>query len=102
MTAANPNPMAGQPQSPNGELVFDAPWQARTFAMAVQLHQAGLFEWKTWATQLANNIAEFEKHNDRGVEDSDTYYRLWQKTLEQITARALRADGKDGNEDKAR
>ncbi len=76
-----PEAIAGQPQA-GGELVFAAPWQARTFAMAVQLHQAGLFEWKEWAALLSRNIAEFEKHD--AIEDSDAYYRLWQETLEEI------------------
>ncbi len=76
-----PQPIAGQPQT-DGELVFAAPWQARTFAMAVQLNQSGLFEWKEWAAQLASNIKAFEQHNR--IEDSDTYYRLWQETLEEM------------------
>ncbi len=74
-------PIAGQPHA-NGELIFAAPWQARTFAMAVQLHQSGLFEWKEWAALLAHNIAEFEKHD--AIADSDAYYQRWQETLEQI------------------
>ena len=78
---ANPEPIAGQPQA-DGELVFAAPWQARTFAMAVQLNQSGLFEWKEWAALLSRNIAEFEKRN--AIKDSNAYYRLWQETLEQI------------------
>ena len=77
----HPEPIPGQPEA-DGELVFAAPWQARTFALAVHLHQAGLFEWKTWAARLSRNIAEFEKHDE--IKDSDTYYRLWQETLEQI------------------
>ena len=76
-----PERIAGQPQA-GGELVFAAPWQARTFAMAVQLHQSGLFEWKEWGALLSRNIAEFEKHDT--IEDSDAYYKLWQETLEQI------------------
>ncbi len=76
-----PDPIAGQPQR-DGELVFSAPWQARTFAMAVQLNQSGLFPWKEWGARLARNIAEHEKRG--AIEDSDAYYRLWQKTLEQI------------------
>ena len=80
---SSPEPIPGQPQA-DGELVFAAPWQARTFAMAVQLNQSGLFEWKEWAAQLAHNIAEFEKQNT--IKDSDAYYRLWQETLEQIVA----------------
>ena len=82
----NPEPLAGQPRA-DGELVFAAPWQARTFAMAVQLHQAGLFEWKEWAALLARNIAEFEKQDE--IKDSDTYYQLWQATLEEIVKQVV-------------
>ena len=73
--------IAGQPQA-DGEPVFAAPWQARTFALAVQLNQSGLFTWKEWAALLANNIAKFEKHN--AIKDNDAYYQIWQETLEQI------------------
>ncbi|HBR38100.1 MAG TPA: nitrile hydratase accessory protein, partial [Sulfitobacter pontiacus] len=31
------------------EPVFDAPWQAQAFAMAVSLHQSGAFTWAEWA-----------------------------------------------------
>ena len=77
----DPKRIAGQPEA-DGELVFSAPWQARTFAMAVELNQSGFFEWKEWAERLSRNIAEHEKQ--AAIEDSDTYYRLWQETLEQI------------------
>ena len=76
-----PEPVTGQPRA-DGELVFDAPWQARTFAMAVQLHHSGLFEWKEWSARLARNIAAFEKRT--AIQDSDAYYQLWQQTLEEI------------------
>lgn len=73
--------LAGQPNQ-QGELVFDAPWQAKTFAMAVQLNQAGLFEWTEWADLLSQNIARFETTSK--IQNSDDYYGLWQSTLEQI------------------
>ncbi|MGI9310286.1 MAG: nitrile hydratase accessory protein [bacterium] len=76
-----PEPLPSQPRA-DGELVFTAPWQARTFAMAVHLHAAGVFAWNEWSTRLAANIAEFER--DRAIEDGDAYYRLWQRTLEEI------------------
>ena len=62
--------------------MFDAPWQARTFAMAVKLHQAGLFSWNEWSLQLSRNISLFEQ--DREVKTSEDYYTLWQQTLEQF------------------
>ena len=74
-------PLSGQPVE-NGELVFDAPWQARSFAMAVKLHEAGLFSWKDWSDKLSDNIAAFEQHGV--IASSGDYYQLWQQTLEQM------------------
>ncbi len=66
----------------NGELAFDAPWQAKTFAMAVQLNESGVFTWTEWAEELSSQIADFEKHN--AIENSNDYYKLWQSALEQL------------------
>lgn len=64
----------------NGEPVFDEPWQARVFAMAVYLNQTGAFTWKEWADRFSNHIAEFEIGNK--IKNSNDYYTLWTKTLE--------------------
>ena len=71
----------GQPQH-EGEPVFDAPWQARAFAMTLQLHSRGCFTWQEWADQLSANIKRFEQ--EKVVKDSDDYYRLWLQTLEEM------------------
>lgn len=68
----------------DGEPVFDAPWQAKTFAMAVKLNETGVFSWTEWADALSVNIAEFEKHSQ--INNSDDYYKLWQNTLEYLVA----------------
>lgn len=68
----------------DGEPVFDAPWQAKTFAMAVKLNETGVFSWTEWADALSVNIAEFEKHSQ--INNSDDYYKLWQNTLENLVA----------------
>lgn len=75
-----------QPSQPrvDGEPVFDAPWQARTFAMAVHLHEAGLFTWGEWSERLARRIAARERR--RPIAGSDDYYRVWQDTLEALVA----------------
>jgi len=67
-----------------GELVFDAPWQARTFAMAVKLNEAGVFSWNEWAELLAQNIARAEAKDSNAVASSDDYYTFWQQTLEML------------------
>ncbi len=68
----------------NGEPVFDSPWQAKTFAMAVKLNESGVFTWSEWAEALSTTIAEFEIHSE--IKTSDDYYKLWQSTLESLVA----------------
>ena len=44
--------LPGMPQD-CGEPVFAEPWQAQAFAMALALHQRGLFSWPEWAEALS-------------------------------------------------
>ncbi len=67
------------------EPVFASPWQARTFALAVQCHEQGVFSWTEWADELSRHIAEFEKQAP--VVDSDDYYTVWQGALEALVER---------------
>ena len=83
MTTKAPNHFEKQPTN-DGEPVFDSPWQAKTFAMAVKLNECGLFTWSEWADALSTNIAEFELHSE--IKTSDDYYKLWQSTLEHLVA----------------
>ena len=64
--------------------VFKAPWEAQAFAMAVALHERGVFSWKEWADTLAAVIAEVKQ---RGEPDTgEDYYRHWLTALERIVA----------------
>ena len=47
--------LPGMPQD-CGEPVFAEPWQAQAFAMALALHQRGLFTWSEWADALSTQI----------------------------------------------
>jgi nitrile hydratase accessory protein len=67
---------AAPPRS-NGELVFAAPWEGRAFAMALTLHDRGLFEWEAFQRQLIKAVARAEA---AGGEFS--YYRCWLEALE--------------------
>ncbi|HXX92826.1 MAG TPA: nitrile hydratase accessory protein [Planctomycetota bacterium] len=60
--------------------VFREPWEAKAFAMAVSLHEAGRFTWKEWAQRLAREIASGEPDDGRG------YYLRWLAALEKIVA----------------
>jgi nitrile hydratase accessory protein len=73
-----------------GAPVFDAPWQAQAFAIALALHQRGLFGWPEWAAALAGEIkrARAAGDPDRG----DTYWRHWLAALERLVAEKGAAD----------
>jgi nitrile hydratase accessory protein len=72
------------PRDDAGAPVFQAPWEAQAFAMAVRLHEAGHFTWPEWAERLAGEIkrAQMAGDPDRG----DTYYRHWLAALEGLVA----------------
>lgn len=71
------------PQAEDGPL-FNAPWEARAFAMVLALHQRGLFTWPQWSAALARqiDIARAAGHADLG----DTYYRYWLLALESLVS----------------
>lgn len=63
----------------NGELVFQAPWEGRAFGAAVALNDAGTYEWREFAEELAAQIAA------QGAEASpETYYERWLAALERL------------------
>ncbi len=65
--------------------VFQAPWQAQAFALAVKLSEAGHFTWKEWAETLA---AELRGAAERGEpDDGSRYYHHWVAALERIATR---------------
>jgi nitrile hydratase accessory protein len=67
-----------------GEPVFGEPWEAHAFALAVSLHQRGLFTWPEWAQALAAQIAKAQAAGDADL--GDTYYRHWLAALEALVA----------------
>jgi len=73
----------GLPRDDDGP-VFAAPWQAQAFAMAVQLHERGLFDWKEWARALADTIRA--EPAQAGEDAGEAYWRQWLRTLEVMVA----------------
>jgi len=45
----------------NGELVFEAPWEARAFGLAVALNEAGVYPWRDFSQGLAAETAALEQ-----------------------------------------
>ena len=64
--------------------VFREPWEAQAFAMALALHERGLFTWNEWADALAREIARAQASGD--PDTGETYYRHWLATLEHLVA----------------
>ncbi|MCW0231970.1 MAG: nitrile hydratase accessory protein [Ferrovibrio sp.] len=63
--------------------VFHAPWEAQAFAMAVSLHQKGLFTWTEWAAVLSAEIRAAQAAGD--PDTGATYYQHWLRALERLT-----------------
>ena len=81
--------LPGLPRGEEGP-VFNEPWQAQAFAMAVSLHQRGLFTWPEWATTLADEIKRAQAAGD--PDTGDTYYHHWVCALERLVAEKGVAD----------
>jgi nitrile hydratase accessory protein len=80
MTAAE---LPGVPADADGP-VFREPWEAHAFAIAVALHERGLFTWAEWSSALA---AEIERAQRAGDPDTGhTYYCHWLAALERLVA----------------
>ncbi len=67
-----------------GGPIFREPWEAHAFAMALTLHQRGVFTWPEWAGALADEIKRAQAAGD--PDTGDTYYRHWLATLEKLVA----------------
>src|SRR5262245_28233110 len=65
--------------------VFRAPWEAQAFAMALALHERGLFTWSEWAAALGDEIKRAQAKGD--PDTGETYYLHWLATLERLVAK---------------
>lgn len=72
---------AGPPRL-NGEMVFDEPWESRSFAMAAALVEGGCFGWDDFRDHLIAAVQRWEAAPDGPYR----YYERWQEALESIAA----------------
>lgn len=61
--------------NPPEDPVFNEPWEAQAFAMAVSLNARGVFTWTEWAETLAQEIA---------ADQDRSYYESWLAALEKL------------------
>lgn len=72
---------AGPPRL-NGEMVFDEPWESRSFAMAAALVEEGCFGWDDFRDHLIAAVRRWEADPAGPYR----YYERWQEALESIAA----------------
>lgn len=84
--------MPSQPQDESGP-VFEEPWQAQAFALAVKLHEAGCFTWTEWAATLGEVLKAAEDGDNADSDkpdDGSHYYEHWLSALERlVTSKGL-------------
>ncbi len=72
--------LPGLPQD-DDSVVFAAPWEAKAFALVVNLHQRGYFPWTAWVDALSAAIAA-----DAAARANTPYYLLWLTAAEKLFA----------------
>jgi nitrile hydratase accessory protein len=78
---ARPGDIAALPAEREGP-VFEEPWQATAFALAVHLSERGAIPWREWSAALGREI----EAADSGAGEVDRYFEHWLRTLERICA----------------
>ena len=63
----------------NGELVFETPWEARAFGLAVALNENGNYAWGDFGSRLSSEISRAEQSGE-----VSTYYERWLRALEKL------------------
>ena len=71
------------------ERVFSAPWEARAFAIAVQLSEAGVFTWDEFRAHLIKEVGKSDRARMASGGDADAsehYYEHFLHALEHLLA----------------
>jgi nitrile hydratase accessory protein len=74
-----------------GGPIFQEPWQAQAFALAVRLSEQGHFTWKEWASTLAEELQAAARRGE--PDDGSRYYHHWLAALERLVAAKRLATG---------
>jgi nitrile hydratase accessory protein len=81
------NDLPALPRDEDGP-VFNEPWEAKAFALAVSLSEVGYFTWPEWVTTFSQEIKSAQERGDPDL--GETYYQHWLNALEKIcTAKGL-------------
>ena len=78
--AQNSRSPLSDPSSKDSEPIFQAPWEARAFAIVNQLANAQEYSWSEWTEQFAEEISAAEHEPT----DTSSYYERWVRTCEKL------------------
>ncbi|MFE4105892.1 nitrile hydratase accessory protein [Almyronema epifaneia] len=73
MPSSLPNPLPSTYLSAETEPVFQAPWEAKAFAIVNQLAATQRYSWAEWTNCLVQETAAAEAE----ANDARTYYERW-------------------------
>ena len=71
------------PLSPNDDVKFNEPWEARAFAIVVRLTNAGHFTWAEWVEYFSKEVAAATAVEAAGGVPK-TYYQQWLSAAENM------------------
>ena len=71
--------------------VFNEPWEAQAFALAVCLSDAACFSWTEWTATLGQEIQAAQQRD----EPRSSYYLHWLSALEQLCVKKGLVSGTD-------
>ena len=77
------NNLPSLPRDQDGP-VFNEPWEAQVFALAVHLSETGSFPWSEWVEVFSQEIAAAQAQGGPDLEH--TYYQCWLNALERLCA----------------
>ena len=81
--------------------VFSAPWEARAFAIALGLSQAGIFTWDEFRAKLIAEVAKSDRIRERdGTADHGEYYEHFLRALEALLAEKALTPPSDSDQPK--
>ena len=81
MSPSFPNPSSlSEHSDKDSEPVFQAPWEARAFALVNQLVTEQVYDWPEWTARFVEEIAAAEAESS----SDSLYYERWVQTCEKL------------------
>ena len=62
------------------DFIFSEPWQAELFAITLNLHEKGLFNWASWTEKLGGSL---KRDKNTSKDDLEHYFLSWLSALEE-------------------